>query len=73
MHAVTPEHAGRQSHFKVIDTSETRIVMQGFENGEPSPACSTSPARWRSAPRWRNDFSLFGRCTDLKLIVDAGK
>src|SRR5512136_1446130 len=32
MHAVTPEHAGRRSSFEVIDRSETKIVLRGYEN-----------------------------------------
>jgi len=74
MHAVTPEHAGRQSHFKVIDRSETRIVMQGFENGRAFSGVLDEPGTLAlSAAVEGTTFSVFGRCTDLKLIVDAGK
>lgn len=74
MHAVTPEHAGRQSHFKVIDSSETRIVMQGFENGRAFSGVLDEPGTLSlSAAVEGTTFSVFGRCTDLKLIVDAGK
>ena len=74
MHAVTPEHAGRQSHFKVIDSSETRIIMQGFENGRAFSGVLDEPGTLAlSAAVEGTTFSVFGRCTDLKLIVDAGK
>ena len=74
MHAVTPEHAGRQSHFKVIDADETRIVMQGFENGRAFSGVLDEPGTLAlSAAVEKTTFSVFGRCTDLKLIVEAGR
>jgi hypothetical protein len=74
MHAVTPEHAGRQSHFKVIDSSKARIVMQGFENGRAFSGVLDEPGTLSlSAAVDGTTFSVFGRCTDLKLIIEAGE
>jgi hypothetical protein len=74
MHAVTPEHAGRQSRFRVIDRSETKIVIQGYENGRAFTGVLHEPGTLAlSASVEGTTFSLFGRCTDLKLVVDAGR
>lgn len=74
MHAVTPDHLGRTSTFTVIERSETRIVMQGFENGRAFSAMlgedgtlaisATSPA---------TNFSVFARCASLQVVNEAGK
>lgn len=74
MHAVTPEHAGRRSQFKTIEAGETRLVMQGYENGRAFSAVLTEPGTVAlSASMDDATASLFGRCTDLKLITEAGK
>jgi hypothetical protein len=74
MHAVTPAHAGRRSSFKVIDVNETRIVMQGFENGRAFSGVLDEPGTLAiSAAVDGTTFSVFGRCTDLKLIIEAGE
>lgn len=74
MHAVTPEHTGRTSRFEVIDRSETKIVMRGYENGRAFTGVLGEPGTLAlSAAVEGTTFSVFGRCTDLKLIVDAGR
>ena len=73
MHAVTPEHAGRQSKFEIIDRSETKLVMRGYENGRAFTGVLDEPGTLAlSASVEGTTFSLFARCTDLKLIVDTG-
>jgi hypothetical protein len=73
MHAVTPQHAGRRSHFKVVDSSETRIVMQGFENGRAFSGVLDEPGTLAiSTAVEGTTISVFGRCTDLELIIEAG-
>jgi hypothetical protein len=74
MHAVTPEHAGRRSSFEIIDRSETKIVLRGYENGRAFSGVLDEPGTLAlSASVEGTTFSVFARCTDLKLIVDAGK
>jgi hypothetical protein len=74
MLAVTPEHAGRRSRFEVIDRSETKIVLRGYENHRAFSGVLDEPGTLAlSAAVEGTTFSVFGRCTDLKLIVDAGK
>lgn len=73
MHAVTPEHAGRQSKFEIIDRGETKLVMRGYENGRAFTGVLDEPGTLAlSASVEGTTFSLFARCTDLKLIVDTG-
>jgi hypothetical protein len=74
MHAVTPEHAGRRSSFEVIDRGETKIVIRGYENGRAFSGVLDEPGTLAlSASVEGTTFSVFARCTDLKLIVDAGE
>ncbi len=74
MHAVTPEHAGRRSSFEIIDRSETKIVLRGYENGRAFSGVLDEPGTLAlSAAVEGTTFSVFARCTDLKLIVDAGR
>jgi hypothetical protein len=74
MYAVTPEDLGRRSSFKVIEASETRIVMQGFENGRAFSAVLVEPGTLAiSASADGTTFSLFARCTNLQFITEAGK
>jgi hypothetical protein len=74
MHAVTPEHSGRRSSFELIDRSETKLVLRGYENGRAFSFVIDEPGTLAiSAAVEGTTFSVFGRCTDLKLIVDAGK
>jgi hypothetical protein len=74
MHAVTPEHAGRRSSFEIVDRSETKLVIRGYENGRVFSGVLDEPGTLAiSASVDGTTFSVFGRCTDLKLIVDAGR
>lgn len=74
MHAVTPEHAGRRSSFEIIDRSETKLVLRGYENERAFTGVLDEPGTLAlSAAVEGTTFSVFGRCTDLRLIVDAGK
>ncbi len=74
MHAVTPEHTGRRSSFEVVDRGETKLVLRGYENGRAFSVVIDEPGTLAiSAAVEGTTFSVFGRCTDLKLIIDAGK
>ncbi len=74
IHAVTPDDLGRRSSFKVIEASETRIVMQGFENGRAFSAVLDEPGTLAiSASTDGTTFSVFARCTNLRFITEAGK
>jgi len=74
MHALTPEHAGRRSAFRVMDQTPAKVVMQGYENGRAFSALLTEAGTLVvSATSEDTTFSMFGRCTDLKLIMEVGK
>jgi hypothetical protein len=74
MHAVTPQHNGRRSHFKVIESGETTLVLQGFENGRAFSAVLDEPGTLAiSASTGETNFSVFARCTDLRLVTEVGK
>ncbi len=74
MLAVTPEHLGRTSTFKVIERSEARIVMQGFENGRAFSAILDEDGTLAiSATSPATNFSVFARCANLQAVNEAGK
>ena len=74
MHAVTPEHAGKRSSFRVIDQTPGKIVMQGYERGRAFSAVLAEAGTLAiSAAIENTTVSILGRCTNLKLIEDAGK
>jgi len=74
MLAVTPEDFGRRSSFKIIETSDTKIVLQGYENGRAFSAVLDEPGTLAiSASSNGTTFSLFARCTSLQFITEAGK
>ncbi|HSO21941.1 MAG TPA: hypothetical protein VLT81_03480 [Chondromyces sp.] len=74
MHAVTPQHSGRRSHFKVIERGETTLVLQGYENGRAFSAVLDEPGTLAiSASTGETNFSVFARCTDLRLVTEVGK
>ncbi len=74
MHAVTPQHSGRRSSFKVIERGETTLVLQGYENGRAFSAVLDEPGTLAiSASTGETNFSVFARCTDLKLVTEVGK
>jgi hypothetical protein len=73
MHAVTPQHSGRRSTFKVIERSETKLVLQGYENGRAFSAVLDNPGTLAiSASTEETNFSIFAVCTDLKLVTEVG-
>jgi hypothetical protein len=74
MHAVNPEHLGRTSRFKVIERSETRMVMQGFENGRAFSAMLFEDGTLAiSATTQATNFSVFARCANLQVVNEVGK
>ena len=73
MHAVTPQHSGRRSSFKVVERGETKLVLQGYENGRAFSAVLDEPGTLAiSASTEETNFSVFGLCTDLKLVAEVG-
>jgi hypothetical protein len=74
MHAVTPQHSGRRSNFKVIERGETKIVMQGYENGRAFSAVLDEPGTLAiSSAIEGTTFSVFAVCTDLELVADSAE
>ena len=76
MHAPTPEHSGRRSTFTVIERSEAKIVMQGYENGRAFSAVLDEPGTLAiSAAIDGTTASIFALCTNLAFVtlpVDEG-
>ena len=73
MNAVTPQHSGRRSHFEIIESGESTLVLQGYENGRAFSAVLNEPGTLAiSASTESTNFSVFARCTDLKLVTDVG-
>ena len=76
MHAPTPRHSGRRSAFTVIERSEAKIVMQGYENGRAFSAVLDEPGTLAiSAAIDGTTASIFALCTDLAFVtqpVDEG-
>jgi hypothetical protein len=74
MHAVTPDDLGRRSNFKIIESSDAKIVLQGYENGRAFSAVLDEPGTLAiSASTDGTTFSVFARCTNLQFITGAGK
>jgi hypothetical protein len=74
MHAVTPGDLGRRSNFKIIESSDTKLVLQGYENGRAFSAVLDEPGMLAiSASTDGTTFSVFASCTSLKFINEAGK
>jgi hypothetical protein len=74
MHAVTPEHAGRRTTFRVVGQTTAKIVMQGYENGRAfSSVLAEGGTLAVTAAIENTTFSVLGRCTDLKLVTEPAK
>ena len=58
----------------MIERALEKIVMQGYENGRAFSAVLGEDGRLTLGTAIEGTtFTVFGRCTDLKLVTDAGK
>ena len=70
MHAMTAADAGRKSTFKVIERTDERIVVQGFENNRAFSA--TIDADGIASVATSTDSKvvvMFGRCADVAMVT----
>jgi hypothetical protein len=72
MHAPTPRHSGRRSAFTIIERSEAKIVMQGYENGRAFSAVLDEPGTLAiRAAVDGTTASIFALCTDLRFVTQS--